>query len=166
MKPNVVISVVEAGTAAAPIFNFSVIIDGQTIISRGLSPVESQQVREISGQYASLFEKGCKVIGAKDYFEILGNGLFHLFFEEAWGQIKSRIDQGASLIIASQIPEALFLPWELLRLPDGRILGFDDSFSIRRLPKAPDITDSAGTNRGNSSRAAASSVHGMRASGL
>ncbi|MGA9098965.1 MAG: tetratricopeptide repeat protein, partial [Methanotrichaceae archaeon] len=94
--------------------------------------------------YASLFEKGCKVIGAKDYFEILGNGLFHLFFEEAWGQIKSRIDQGASLIVASQIPEALFLPWELLRLPDGKILGFDDSFSILRLPMAPSITDNAG----------------------
>jgi len=147
MKPNVVITVVESGTAAAPVFNFSVTIDGQTIISRGLSPVESQQVREISGQYASLFEKSCKVKDAKDYFEILGNGLFHLFFEDAWGQIKSRIDQGASLIIVSKVPEALFLPWELLRLPDGRILGFDDNFSILRLPNASDITGFAGQIR-------------------
>lgn len=151
MKPNIVVSIVEAGTAAAPIFNFSVVIDGQTIISRGLSPVESQQVREISRQYASLFEKGCKVKGARDYFEILGNGLFHLFFEDAWGQIKSRIDQGASLIISSQVPEALFLPWELLRLPDGRILGFDDSFGIRRLPKSSYITDSSGDKKETSS---------------
>ncbi len=147
MKPNVVISIVEAGTAAAHILNFSIIIDGQTIISRGLSPIESQQVREISEQYASLFEKGCKVVGAKDYFEILGNGLFHLFFEDAWGQIKSRIDQGASLVVASKVPEALFLPWELLRLPDGRILGFDDSFSIRRLPNVSDITGFTGQTR-------------------
>lgn len=144
MKPNVVISVVEAGTAASRAFNVKVTIDGQTIISKDLSPVESQQIREISGQYASLFDKGCKVVGAKDYFEILGNGLFHLFFEDAWGQIKSRIDQGATLAVASQVPEALFLPWELLRLPDGRVLGFDDKFSIIRLPNASGITDLKG----------------------
>ncbi|MFB3764676.1 MAG: tetratricopeptide repeat protein [Methanotrichaceae archaeon] len=147
MKPNVVISVIEAGTAAAHTFSFNVVIDDQTIISRNLTPVESQQIREISEQYASLFGKNRKIKEAKDYFEILGNGLFHLFFEMAWGQIKFRIDTGASLIVASKIPEALFLPWELLRLPDGKVLGFDDSFSIRRLPNASDLTGFAGQTR-------------------
>lgn len=135
MKPYVVISAAEAGSAAARTVSFGILIDGRTIESRSLSPVESQEVREISGQYQSLFEKGCKAEQARDYFEILGKGLFHLFLENVWGQIKSRIDQGARLIISSQSPEVLGLPWELLSLPDGRVLGLDERFDIRRLPK-------------------------------
>lgn len=136
MKPYVVISAAEAGSAAARTISFGILIDGRTIESRSLSPVESQEVREISGQYQSLFEKGCKAEQARDYFEILGKGLFHLFLENVWGQIKSRIDQGARFVISSQVPEVLGLPWELLSLPDGRVLGLDGRFDIRRLPKA------------------------------
>ncbi len=135
MKPDATISIVETGTATARTFSFKIIIDGQTIASQTLSPVESQEVREIFGQYITLFENGCKAELAQDYFEILGKGLFHLFFEKIWGQIRSRIDQGAKLTVASQIPKVLGLPWELLLLPDGRVLGLDEMFNIRRLPK-------------------------------
>jgi tetratricopeptide (TPR) repeat protein len=135
MKPYVNISVFEAGTAAARTLTHSIAIEGQTIASRNHSPVESQEVREISGQYRSLFEGGCKAEWAEDYFKTLGEGLFHLFFEDSWGQIKSRIDQGANIFINSEVPDVLGLPWELLRLPDGRVLGFDEGFSIRRQPK-------------------------------
>lgn len=135
MKLYVIISAAEAGSAAARTISFGILIEGQTVASRSLSPVESQEVREISGQYQSLFEKGCKAEQAKDYFEILGKGLFHLFFEDVWGQIKSRINQGARFVISSQVPEVLGLPWELLSLPDGRVLGLDGSFDIRRLTK-------------------------------
>jgi tetratricopeptide (TPR) repeat protein len=144
MKPYVNISVFEAGTAAASRLTYCIVIEGQTIASQNLSPVESHEVREISGQYRSLFEDGCKAEWAKDYFKTLGDGLFHLFFEDAWGQIKSRIDQGAGIAIISKVPDVLGLPWELLRLPDGRVLGFDEGFSIRRLPQISQTPTSAG----------------------
>jgi hypothetical protein len=138
MKSNIIISISEAGTPAARIISFKILAGAQVLAEQSLSPVESQEVREISRQYSSLFETGCRADTARDYFDILGRGLFHLFFEDAWKEIEQEMAEAAGLVVASQVPEALQLPWELLQLRGGPATGFSPDFGIRRLPKAAD----------------------------
>ncbi len=138
MKPNLVISISEAGTPAARIFSFKIISGGEVLSEQSLSPVESQEVREISRQYSSLFEKGCRADTARDYFDILGRGLFHLFFEKSWAKVEPRIAEASGLVIASGVPDVLQLPWELLRFKGEAPIGFSPDFTLRRLPKAAD----------------------------
>ncbi|HSD56844.1 MAG TPA: ATP-binding protein, partial [Methanotrichaceae archaeon] len=140
MKPNMIISISEAGTPAARIFNFKILLGARVLVEQALSPVESQEVREISLQYSSLFEKGCRADTARDYFDILGRGLFHLFFERSWKKIEPKTTEAAAagLVVASQVPEVLQLPWELLQLGGDTAIGISQDFALRRLPKATD----------------------------
>lgn len=138
MKSNLVISISEAGTPAARIFTFKIITGGEVLSEQSLSPVESQEVREISRQYSSLFEKGCRADTARDYFDILGRGLFHLFFEKSWAKIEPRMAEVSGLVVASLVPDVLQLPWELLRLKGETTICFSPDFTLRRLPKAAD----------------------------
>ncbi len=146
MKPNLVISIFEAGTPIARVFSFKILTDGEILLEQSLSPVESQEVREISRQYSSLFEKGCKADTAMDYFDILGRGLFHLFFERSWDKIEPKMVEVSGLVVASQVPDVLQLPWEFLRLKGETALGNSSDFAIRRLPKvADDLSAFSGT---------------------
>jgi hypothetical protein len=102
---------------------------------RTLTPVESQEIVEISGQYLSLFDQSCRY-HRTDYLEILGSGLFHLFFEIAWVRISSIASCGnVKLVVASDIPEVLLLPWEIVRPPRRRNARVRPIFSIVRLPE-------------------------------
>lgn len=132
----VTLSISGTGTPALRTYSFELMVDGQLAQSRqSLSPVESQEVMEISRQYEHLFEKQCRPEAAADYLEILGAGLFHLWFEAAWSQIRAKTSgQEIELVISSDLPEVLGLPWELVHPPDGGILGFDKSIGIRRSP--------------------------------
>ncbi|HSD57189.1 MAG TPA: hypothetical protein VLB04_03325 [Methanotrichaceae archaeon] len=51
-------------------------------------------------------------------------------------RIKADVPVGALrfLVIVSEAPEILNLPWELLLPPDGEFLGINPLFRIRRLP--------------------------------
>ncbi len=120
MKPYIIIYVYEAGTPTMRTLAFRISFNDRVLEEKELSPVESQEVRAISDQYASLFEKSCRVgrNAARDYFDILGAGMFHIFFETAWEKIEPAIGQAAGLTVASPVSEVLRLPWELLRLPD------------------------------------------------
>lgn len=102
-------------------FAFRISFDDRVLEEKELSPVESQEVRALSDQYASLFEKGCRVgaDAARDYFSILGAGMFHIFFETAWEKLEPAIGQAAGLTVVSPVSEVLRLPWELLLPPDG-----------------------------------------------
>ena len=134
-ESTVLLSINDAGTPAARSYAFTILADSQTLDDRTLTPVESQEITEISGQYQSLFDQSCRY-HRTDYLEILGSGLFHLFFDVAWGRIRSKASYGkVNLVVASDIPEVLILPWEIVRPPDGDMLGFDPSFSILRLPE-------------------------------
>ncbi|HUI39371.1 MAG TPA: tetratricopeptide repeat protein [Methanothrix sp.] len=135
MREKIVLSISEAGTPAAKTFALRVFARGSCIAQQVLTPVQSQEVREIAGQYMSLFEKGCST-EARDYLDILGAGIFRLFLEGIWQQMKPEFEEGADLAVASQIPEVLRLPWETLRLPgSGAEVGFDEKFSLRRVPR-------------------------------
>jgi len=133
-ESTVILYVRESGTPGARSYTFTILVDGKLLDDRTLTPVESQEIGEISGQYQSLFDQSCRY-NTTDYLEILGSGLFHLFFEVAWGQIRSRASCGkVNLVVASDIPEVLLLSWEIVRPPDGDMLGFDPSIGILRLP--------------------------------
>jgi len=137
MSQNIIISVSEAGSPASRTFEFKIAAGRQILVQQKLTPVESSQVREMAGQYISMFSESCKGNAAQDYFSILGDGLFHIFFETGWQNYGGKILEGGTLIIASEIPEVLQLPWEYLRLA-GLVVGFDERFRIIRMPKAAD----------------------------
>lgn len=136
MRKKIILSIAEAGTPAARTFALRALVRGNCIAQQVLTPVKSQEVREIAGQYVSLFGKACRT-EARDYLEILGDGMFRLFLKEIWQQMEPEIAEGADLTVASHVPEVLQLPWERLLLPGSPAgIGFDDRFSLRRLPKA------------------------------
>ncbi|MDD1736421.1 MAG: tetratricopeptide repeat protein [Methanothrix sp.] len=130
---NITIAVSEAGTAAVRTLACKILFEGNAVAERTLTPVQTQQVREMASMYFSLLQGAGQAAG-KGYLPILRDGLFHLFLEAAWPDIKADILPGARLTVASPIPEVLQLPWELLPL-SGRLPG-DGDFSIIRLPRA------------------------------
>lgn len=134
-RPIVLLSVKEAGTAAIRSYSFNIVADGQIKDERSLSPVESGELSGIIDQYQMLFDKNCQPKIPANYLETLGSGLFHLFFENIWDKLRTQTSGGnILLVISSDIPEILRLPWEIARPPDGDLLGFDQKFSILRLP--------------------------------
>lgn len=135
MRSELVIYVSEAGASAARSLTCRIRAGDELLTERILPPVESQEVRDISLQYISLFSKACQAEGAEDYLQLLGDGIFHLFWELDWDKIRATVAQGASIVVASQIPEVLQLPWELLRLAGAAAVGLDPRFSLRRSPK-------------------------------
>jgi len=66
----------------------------------------------------------------------LGAQLFALFLASSWEKIRAAVPSGSTrfLVIASDAPEILNFPWELLFPPEGDFLGLDPRFAIRRLP--------------------------------
>ncbi|MDD1750746.1 MAG: tetratricopeptide repeat protein [Methanothrix sp.] len=130
---NITITVSEAGTAAARTFAYKILVEGNVMAERTLTPVQTQQVQEMASQYFAL-SQGAGQAGTNSYLSILSKGLFHLFLEAGWQDLKAMILPGGRLTIASTIPEVLQLPWELLSLYDR---GSDGS-SVIRLPRAAD----------------------------
>ena len=133
---NITITVSEAGTAAARTFAYKILVEGNVVSERTLTPVQTQQVQEMASQYFSLLQ-GAGQARAKSYLSILSDGLFHLFLEKGWQDFQAKILPDARLTIASPIQEVLQLPWELLLLCDRQSHGCD-SFTIIRLPRAAD----------------------------
>ncbi len=133
MRQNITIFVSEAGTPAARTLAYRILVEGDAIFERILTPIESQEVREMTSQFVSLFQRNCRA-KAQEYLPILGEGLFHIFLENGWQEFGSKFSSGANLVIASSIPEVLQLPWELLRLPGEVVVGLDERFCILRRP--------------------------------
>jgi tetratricopeptide (TPR) repeat protein len=131
MTQKITINVSESGTPAARTFAYRISFDGEELADRVLTPVQSQQVREMAAQYISLFE-GASKAGAVEYLPILGDGLFHLFLETGWQDFGPRFLQGGDIVIASSISEVLQLPWEYLRLAKGDVIGISERFNICR----------------------------------
>ncbi|MBF0152146.1 MAG: CHAT domain-containing protein [Magnetococcales bacterium] len=66
----------------------------------------------------------------------VGLELFDLGLASHWSTVQKGVIPGLPLrlVIISSIPEVLNLPWEVIRLPDGRVLGLDEGVGLRRLP--------------------------------
>jgi tetratricopeptide (TPR) repeat protein len=136
-ESTIVLSIRETGTPAQRAFLFHILVDGEVVASnQSLSPDESQAVRAFSRRYHALFEQRYAPRIAADNLKALGAELFNLWLAQAWGKIAAKVPSGARrlLVIASDVPDVLNLPWELLRPADGDFIGFDPKFSVRRLP--------------------------------
>ena len=136
MRSDVNMSVSEAGSPNARSLAIKLFVKGELITTKSLSPVESLEAVEVSRQYAALFDKGCSTGAAKDYMDLLGATLFRLWFEDSWSLVPQ---EGARLVVSSDIPEILSTPWEIVRLPEGISLGTDPRFHIRRQPSVSDF---------------------------
>ncbi len=139
---TITLSIREIGTAAQSAFIFNILLDNQVIVSnQSISPAESQAMRDFSHQYNILFEQRRQPHITSDYLKAKGAELFNVWLAKHWDKITAKIPVGSIrlLVIASDVPDILNLPWELLRPPKGDFLGFDQKFSIRRLPYADKI---------------------------
>jgi tetratricopeptide (TPR) repeat protein len=145
MRSELVISISEAGVSAARSLVCRIQAGDELLAERTLSPTASAEVRDISLQYISLFSKDCQAEEAQDYLQLLGDGLFHLFMEKDWEKIQSAVAEGARIVVASQIPEVLQLPWELLRFAGAAAVGMDPRYSLRRSPKEGELLRFSGS---------------------
>ncbi|VVB70480.1 Tetratricopeptide repeat protein [uncultured archaeon] len=138
MKHDILVTISEAGTAAARTYDCRISAGDEVMSERQLSPAQSREVKEIKDQYVSLIS-GDGAAGADDYGSLLGDELFHIFFEALWQDYATKILEGGTLVIASAIPDVLQLPWELLRFPCPVpvVLGLDGRFGIVRRPILP-----------------------------
>ncbi len=136
--PTITLSIKEAGERPNSTYLFHIQLDGTTLTSnQSLSLPDSQAVREISRSFGSLFEQDrCRPEMDADAQRALGKQLFDLWLASSWEKITAAVPVGALrfLVIASEIPEILNLPWELLLPPEGDFLGINPLFRIRRFP--------------------------------
>jgi len=136
-QPTITLSIKESGAPPNNTYLFHISLDGHPILTnQSLSTQDSETVREISHRYSSLFEQSCRPEMDAGAEAALGARLFSLFLASSWEKIRSAVPSGSTrfLTIASDAPEILNLPWELLRSPGGDFLGLDPRFAIRRLP--------------------------------
>lgn len=135
--PTITLSIKEAGEHTNRTYLFHILLNGTPLISnQSLSLPDSQAVRELSRSFGSLFEQGCRSEMDADAQRALGKQLFDLWLASSWEKITAAVPVGALrfLIIASEIPEILNLPWELLLPHDGEFLRINPLFRIRRFP--------------------------------
>jgi hypothetical protein len=118
-------------------FRFHIQIDDSILASNlTLSAEDSRRARELSLRYGEMFERRTAAHLSTENLIALGTDLFNLWLSAAWEKLLKALPKGIPriLVIASDVPEILNLPWELLRPPNRDFLGFDAQFAIRRYP--------------------------------
>jgi len=134
----ITLSIKETPSDDPRVFLFHIQVDGQVIAAnQSLSPDASEAVRELSEQYNTLFEKHHAPGLVANNLRAFGRQLFDTWLASVWPAIKAQLQPGARrvLVIASEVPEILNLPWELISADDGNFIGLDAKFTVRRLPK-------------------------------
>jgi len=138
--PTITLSINESGDRPNSTYLFHVFLDGKPLASnQSLSLSDSAAAREISRTFGTLFERGgCRPEKDAAAQRALGERLFILWLASCWDKILADLPSGSSslLVIASESPEILNLPWELVLPPGGDFLGIDPRFFIRRLPRS------------------------------
>ena len=133
----ITLSIRETTQGADSAFAFHVLVNEQVVASnRDLSNLESQTVKSISRQFSELLEQQYDPQTSATRLAALGVQLFDIWLRPTWQRISDQIPSGSHrlLLIASDSPDILNLPWEILRLPDGDFVGFDSKFRLRRSP--------------------------------
>ena len=136
-QPIITLSIKESGAPPNTTYIFHISLDGHPILTnQSLSPQDSENVRQISRRFSSLFEQSCRPEMEAGAEAALGAQLFALFLASSWERISASLPSGSTrfLTIASDAPEILNLPWEMLCPPGGEFLGLNPLFAIRRLP--------------------------------
>jgi hypothetical protein len=139
MVQDVIITIPISEIGTPPQYHFHIEVNGKVVASNQTLPsADAEAVRNISNQYNELFEDRCIPQLSTETQATLGRDLFNLWLAPNWNKIKPLVPAGSRriLVIASQVPAVLNLPWELLLPPEGEFLGINPLFSIRRLPRA------------------------------
>lgn len=75
----------------------------------------------------------------------IGRELFELWLAPVWPQVAGpTAAMPWNLIIASDVPEILALPWELILPPEAEHLGFDQRHRVRRFPLPGNLPEAPG----------------------
>jgi hypothetical protein len=138
-EPTITLSIKETGEHPVSTYHYHILLDGNPITSnQSLSPSESQAVRELSRSFAALFEQWCRPEKDAEAQRALGRQLFDLWLASSWEKIRAAVPVSALwfLVVASEVPEILNLPWELLLPPESDFLGINPLFRIRRFPSS------------------------------
>ena len=124
-QPVITLSIKESGAPPNTTYLFHISLDGHPILTnQSLSPQDSENVRQISRRFSSLFEQSCRPEMEAGAEAALGAQLFGLFLASSWEKIRAAVPSGSNrfLVIASEAPEILNLPWELMPRPSGDLL--------------------------------------------
>jgi hypothetical protein len=143
------LSINETGAGAAAVFTFHVFLDDTPVASnQSLSSAQSHTVRELAWQYGQLFEQRSLPQLAREQLQTLGAQLFDLWLAHSWDKLSGKLRPGDQrvLLVASERPEVLNLPWELLRPAGGECIGADGKWSVRRFPWTDRQPAPAGTD--------------------
>jgi len=137
-ESTITLSVRETGTPTQRGFAYQALLDGKVLANNlSLSSQQAQAVCDFSRHYSELFEhRGQSPQIAADNLKALGAQLFDFWLAPVWDKVKAKVPSGARrlLVIASDVPDVLNLPWEILRPVDGDFIGLDGKFGIRRFP--------------------------------
>lgn len=131
------LSVSESGRGATSVFTFHIRLDDEVIASnQGLTASQSHAARELCSRYGQLFEQRRMPQMTRDELVATGAQLFEFWLASSWQRVSAKLALGDHriLVIASDRPSILNLPWELLRPAGGEAIGLDAKWSIRRLP--------------------------------
>lgn len=142
----ITLSIKEVASDDQRVFLFHVQLGAEVVAANlSLSVEDSQAVREISRRYNALFERHYAPGLISDDLKLLGGQLFEIWLASAWSTIAVRLQPGMRrvLVIASEVPEILNLPWELISPAGGNFIGLDPKFTVRRLPKGDSLLAAA-----------------------
>jgi len=134
---TIVLSIDETEAEPKGVFRYHVLVDGKAVATnQTLTEARSRAMRDFSRRYTELFESHRLPQLANEALQSLGGELFAAWLADAWEGVIAALRPGARrrLVIASEVPAVLNLPWELLRLPDGGFVGLSPRFSVRRQP--------------------------------
>jgi tetratricopeptide (TPR) repeat protein len=137
LRSSISLSIRELDVGGASVFGFHILLDGTVVASNlALSPPESGWTRGLAQQFGELFEQQHEPQLVAETMGVLGDELFRLWFGQVWDQLVAAIPSGTQrlLLISSNVPDILNLPWELMRPPGVNHIGLDPKFRIRRSP--------------------------------
>lgn len=121
--------------ALRPTYGFHLAVNGfQVVNDQRLSLAEAQTLRGLTQQYATLFGSTTGMTAALGAQErAIGVALFNLWLGCHWQQIEALRPPGQhrTLLIESDEPAILDLPWALLRPPGQDFLCNDAAFALR-----------------------------------
>jgi tetratricopeptide (TPR) repeat protein len=129
------------------VFLYHIRLDGTVLTSnQALSIEQSGAMREMAWHYSQLFEQRGPPEVTREKLQTLGDELFQTWFGETWYRLIRQLSPSGRrmLVIASDLPVILDLPWELLRPAGGDSMGVDAKWSIRRLPWSDQVLGAAG----------------------
>lgn len=128
-------------------FLFHVRVDGRAIASNHtVAGPQARAMRGFAEQFNRLFESRFQPAVESANLQALGAELFSIWLKEDWDEIQRRLAPGSScmLVVASDVPAALNLPWEILCPLNGEFVGFSPRYAVRRHPVATDLPAAPG----------------------